>query len=738
MDQDSFRDRCQWLVETTEFKNYKQGKAAVLWLKGSMGTGKTTLMVRAIREIEESAKIEDESTPFAKFFFVKSVASDDTSVDACLHSLARQLSWNHATASIEPAAQKLYNDLRGPAGESSLTTPDCVKLLQDLVSTRETYIMIDGIDECEKPGDLLEKLRILEQSLKGRHKTLRLMLCGRGLPLVSNYFMTCSQIETRHPLSSDDEKYFVNKAIRKMKMTHPGSLFVKHENNYPDRLGRILKDKANGLFRWIEIQIDIFTNETFRDSAQIEEELDKLKASTMFLELEQEYEKLIAKLNEGQRVRAIRLLKFIACSFWPLHAAALAQAVTAYEKPENEATADDVRRLLIGFVSEVSIESLDIRRGLERWEGESQQTVLQIGHASVLEYLLGSRNRRSSAERFTTSTLHYEAALLCFASISDLRCRNPTSRTLSVSVDQPNPGRDTWRDKYRESVSDLFYYSCRNWPRHCQIVFSEDITCSTQKTLLLRKTRDFILGDSYLTWNRAIYKLPGRRRLNISHDPRERRPGFVIARYDLVELLKFPPIMALVNFADVNKSGKDLFRFICTTYEVATVRSMLEMFGCTGYQWNGDLEIIKSAIVTNCPEIAETAMNGRGVGSLYTESISKGLAESLRVFRAIRLQLPSINMQRKDQRVTLLFPLFLHSSQLPGLVQIIEHLALAADLSSLDHEQRFWLDKAIKLSRFGRQGFIWKKRVKRFIPIVYLLVFFFYVFLCVSLFVREP
>lgn len=665
-----YRDRCQWVVDTTDFELwYSLKKTTVLWLNGNIGTGKTTSMARAIREIERSSMVEIEAKPFAKFFFEKARSSDSLlSVETCLGSLVRQLSWNHATSSIEPVAERKYNEFQDDlVDDSSLTTGDCLQLLKDLISDKEAYIMIDGIDECNDASTLLEMLKELI-ILPDECRFLHLMLGGRSSRLVGEYFENFFTITTTSANSLDDQYFFVDTEIDRMKKIKSGSLFVTSKENFPDRLGSILKTKAKGLFRWIEIKIEFFRKHTFRDTREIKEQLDQLETSTKDPELDDEYKKLLDLLSAGQRTRAMSMLKFIACSFWPLSAASLAEAITAHEfgkgnpvvTADDEVTADDVRRLLVGFISEVPTEDFYISK-LKR---ASDDDVLELGHTSVLEYLI----RNSTADDdFTELAQHSEAASLCFASISYRQRLDSALNSPSVLLSD-----DISFEDYRKNMSDLFYYSCENWPEHCRIAFA-----GNNSKPLIESTCEFILGDSYMTWNCAVRGIQrGIRRgiqreirsrtqmeLNkIWHDPQLRRPGFVIIVYSLTELLEFPKIQAIVNFADVNGIGRDLFTVATMFSERATMRRILQLLPGS-VQWNGDYLPLYSVIYSPCPEAVAALLNSRQDAPLYTESINSALLDAYRFLKEIGC-LP-------EERIL--------------LVEIIEHLlASGADTSRVN------------------------------------------------------
>ena len=158
-----YSTRCQWLIDHERFEKwYNPGESSVLWLKGTIGTGRTTLMTRAIREMQRSEIIEADAKPLAIFFFQKAFDSGTSlpdvekhsllDVGTCLRSLVRQLAWNSATSEVQPVVEDSYNGLRNQrSDDGALTAGECMKLLKDLISDRETYIMIDAVDECKNP-----------------------------------------------------------------------------------------------------------------------------------------------------------------------------------------------------------------------------------------------------------------------------------------------------------------------------------------------------------------------------------------------------------------------------------------------------------------------------------------------------------------------------------------------------------------------------------------------------------
>lgn len=540
-----YDDRCAWFIYDERFNNWATlGEDSILLLEGSKGTGKTTVMARAITEILESDEVQFHGKKFAMFFFQKTEGdSSFFTAKGCLQSLVRQLSWDRITASIERATEAKYEGLiKQSTGDTQWTTEECLELLKELIPSNETYIMIDGIDECKDSDKLLDKFSDLTLSLQKaaeNRQPLHILLCGRQDLRMPDRFTKCISILTTPADSRDDQEYYVKTEIAHRQKIRPGSLFFK-SSDYTSRLERLLLTQGNGLFRWIEMLIDVFEKRRFETTDDIEDLFKELLQPQDRKEMNDEYFRLLNTLGRTNRRRVIKLLKLLACqtpqvgkySIIFLTLVDLAEAINASDSLKINArlTAEDVASILAGFVS-VELGSASVR----------------IAHASVNDFLSSDQ---SPGGDFSIEGLNAEAACLCLSAITYQR------------------------------RSGFFKYSCENWPNHCRIATSYIQTPAAQN--LKKPVKEFLFGDGWWVWYETFGQASG---WSVKGDGNPQASiGFFVVHYDLIRLLdpgfddECPYIRDMINLSDINEDDRSFFEEAVLNCEESMVQKLLQLF----------------------------------------------------------------------------------------------------------------------------------------------------------------
>ncbi|PMD56613.1 uncharacterized protein K444DRAFT_666200 [Hyaloscypha bicolor E] len=588
---EKYSDHGQWLIDHKDFQEWSSsGASSVLWLRGIMGTGKTTLVARAVQQLKRSATVEIFGSRLAIFFFRKTAGASITSVtvETCLSSILRQLSWDKTIEELDPSIKSEYYKFKAEdSNDTCLTIGECRQLLSRLIGLRETYIMIDAIDECEDPYGLLkelQKLLDLIQDAKAVSKPLHVMLASRDDLTIDDFFKGCRKIATNPEDAKQDQEEYINREIDSICRTLRASKFATSPNGHSERLKELLKEKGGGSFRWIEIQLEFFGKTSFKTSDEITVHLNNLQSHTKHQTLYDEYERLFWLLQRSgpNLERALKMFRLMACSNIEMTASDLAEAINTSEPLVEELSPDNIRRILVGFVTEPS------RSGSREYCGKALDgLVFQWAHASVLEFLM----ERASSINFTVLAQHSEAASLCFSRI----------KACDDHPVVPPP----------QEMSIFLKYSLLEWPEHCKQAFKEDPNCS-----LVEKTKKFILADSYRIWNRLApslitwgnhYHFSG-----LCCDRPSAMPGFVIVDFELSELLRLADIQALIDLQQCNLTGRTLLQFWIgrTVRAPKMIDQLVDLFPAQIKGTNGGRELFEAIYMGSARVVAKLLENG--------------------------------------------------------------------------------------------------------------------------------
>lgn len=171
---ESYLNRGRWLFDSQNFIEWQCSKSDVFLLKGTPGTGKSSLTSIVIQDFIDSP------TAYLAYFYCsrkeKTTRRSDTTT--IIRSLVRCLSVNG-----HPAFKSFLEDYRDSesrrADGCELQLRQCITLLNESIaakSTKSIVIIVDALDECVDPDGLLAALKLIWQS--GQHN-LRLFLSSR-------------------------------------------------------------------------------------------------------------------------------------------------------------------------------------------------------------------------------------------------------------------------------------------------------------------------------------------------------------------------------------------------------------------------------------------------------------------------------------------------------------------------------------------------------------------------------
>ncbi|KAF7344901.1 HET-domain-containing protein [Mycena venus] len=222
----------RWLLHEDRFIKWKATPGS-LWIKGISGTGKSVLSSTVIEEITVACP---ERSAVAYFYF------DFSNERKHMAIMLRSIIWQLSRRSPLPysALHRLYKTL----GNGTIQ-PQHIYLqgvLEDLLSELDqTYIIIDGLDECDKTDWKL----LIQFICSLRHPTKNpphLLFTSQPLEEFQKAFKDVTFIELGSVVSTSDIRSFVSSEV-------PGIGNWASDDKYAKDVTEQIVQKSNGMFR---------------------------------------------------------------------------------------------------------------------------------------------------------------------------------------------------------------------------------------------------------------------------------------------------------------------------------------------------------------------------------------------------------------------------------------------------------------------------------------------------------
>ncbi|KAG1885074.1 hypothetical protein F4604DRAFT_1918740 [Suillus subluteus] len=254
----------RWIFYTDEYKTWNTLDHAFLWLNSQPGYGKTILASSVIDEIQ------DDRT---------------TSAAAVLRSLVVQL--------LQQSQDNWITEIREPGLQEDGDLTSLRNLWQqqydaklhptDLV--RRPVLVIDALDECKDYPNLVGHLVNLAEDAR-----LRLFVTGRSEPDVQDAFYdlpTLSLKDSAQQMKADICAHITEQLKTQKKLSYLSDALK-------ETILEKLLEKAEGMFRWVQYQLDEIT--ACKRRIDIEAALNNLPAG-----LYETYDRIIQAIKQRGR-----------------------------------------------------------------------------------------------------------------------------------------------------------------------------------------------------------------------------------------------------------------------------------------------------------------------------------------------------------------------------------------------------------------------------------------------------
>ncbi|KAM6503799.1 hypothetical protein JOM56_000742 [Amanita muscaria] len=350
-------DTGNWLLDLSLYENWKTMTNSFLWLHGLSGSGKTILCSMIVENVQSI--VGEGSIGLAYYYFDISDVKKRT-VKGLLSSLALRLYTcnpsNHTT--VDQLYRSCNDGVDKPSGQQ------LEDLLKQLISGfKETYIVIDALDECKEWQELLKLLKRIHGWQIGQ---CHLLITSRKEQVIVKSLQHVAPKEidlTLMPVEHDINKYIDEKVEESEEL-------ITLEPETKQDIKEQLKAKANGMFRWVACQIDALEY-CANSPAALTRTLEMLPK-----DLETTYDQILDGIHPTNELHAVRLLYWLVFAIEPLEIEELAIVVQI----DVEKNGLNVKERL-GSPTEI----LKICSSLVAL---SEDRTVKLAHASVKEYFL--------------------------------------------------------------------------------------------------------------------------------------------------------------------------------------------------------------------------------------------------------------------------------------------------------------------------------------------------------------
>ncbi|KAF9232188.1 ankyrin repeat-containing domain protein [Melanogaster broomeanus] len=358
----------EWLLNEELYMDWCNSSIRFLWLAGKPGAGKSVLARSTIIDNLSSGLPNNETLAY---FYCDFRTPRSTSTMEILRSLTVQFLRNSKSdwLSSKPFSKLVTRKVQGAGPPMDIDANS--DLLRHAAKLHQwPMIVVDALDECDDLSELLDELVKLDAD-----GHCRVLVTARPLHCINGAFTGLPSI------SLDDKVYAVRKDMYfhiNTELESRGRLNILRQDQ-KEEIRVALMHKANGMFRWVQCQLDrlnkCWTADGLRDV------LDTLPGT-----LYETYERMLSAIdqNEFSGPIARRALTWIVTAQQPLELSELAEALAIHrDKPVWGSSTATMRKTDI----------LEICGSLVSYH--EQTDIITLSHYSVKDHV--SKHRRSYA-----------------------------------------------------------------------------------------------------------------------------------------------------------------------------------------------------------------------------------------------------------------------------------------------------------------------------------------------------
>ncbi|KAF9775766.1 hypothetical protein IL306_006108 [Fusarium sp. DS 682] len=422
------------ILQGETYAQWKTSPNSFLWLHGIPGCGKTVLCSSIIKETVSFCSLRDNH--LLGFFYFSFSDTERQSTNAFARSVLRQLLLQRQT--LPDAIVDIYRRY----SHSFPTLGSWKSALKGTIqASKETYILIDALDECpDHLGERKQLLGFIKGLMDLELPNLHVLVTSRREQDIDRALSqrgTCPPLSIQTSVVDEDIQSYVRSEISQ------DDIMSRWPPALQEEVHRELVSRANGMFRWASCQLAELCK--CLHATAVRQALALIPAT-----LDETYARILKGISTQHREEAINALVWLVCSKRPLSLKELAEAIII--NLGDGGSIDMSKRLfddsfiLVVLSGLVTTSNGDIR----------------LAHFSVEEYLTSDRLAQSSLADFRVSIPAGQPMLLraCLNYIHAEAARSEVENFLK----ETEPFRS--REKLMDIVSPLLAYASEFWVMH--------------------------------------------------------------------------------------------------------------------------------------------------------------------------------------------------------------------------------------------------------------------------------
>ncbi|KAJ5980358.1 hypothetical protein N7481_007656 [Penicillium waksmanii] len=241
------KDSYRWILDNEQFKQWQDSQSnRLIWIRGDPGKGKTMLLCGIIDELTLSFGYNANIS----FFFCQVTDVRINNATAVLRGLVYSLVekqpslLSHVRSRYDQAGKALFEDINAWNALSKIFTD----ILKD-PTIRDTYLVIDALDECTTDLPFLLELVVQESSA---HSHVKWIVSSRNWPSIEERLDTATQtapisLELNNASVSDAVRTFIRHKVRQL-----GEV-KRYNDKIRDTVYRHLSSNSQGTFLWVAL-----------------------------------------------------------------------------------------------------------------------------------------------------------------------------------------------------------------------------------------------------------------------------------------------------------------------------------------------------------------------------------------------------------------------------------------------------------------------------------------------------